>query len=148
MKKSVWVMLVVLVLGAVVLAACGGSSGGGTSNTTKTYANPPADFANAKNPFEGNADAVKAGSDVFTANCVSCHGADAKGDGPAAASLDPKPANLQVVAKGASEQFMHWVVTEGGAAAGLSSSMPSFKGGLSDDQIWQVVTYLKTTYGK
>lgn len=39
------------------------------------------------------------GSDLFRAYCASCHGLDAKGDGPAAASLKVKPADLTTLAK-------------------------------------------------
>lgn len=149
MRKTVWVVLLVLAIGAILLAACSsggsGSSSGGSSGIKRQ--SPPADFANAKNPFEGNQDAVAAGKQVFQNNCVTCHGQDAKGDGPAGASLDPKPANLQLTVKETNAQYMHWVITVGGGQAGISSSMPSFKGVLSDDDIWRVVTYLRTTYG-
>jgi mono/diheme cytochrome c family protein len=145
MKKTVWVAFVVLMISALILAACGGG-GGSTSGSGKQRQNPPSDYANAKNPFEGQADAATAGKDLFVANCSSCHGQDAKGDGPAGASLDPKPANLQQTTKEVSAQYEHWVVSEGGAAAGLSSAMPAFKGALSEEDIWKVVTYLKATY--
>lgn len=39
------------------------------------------------------------GADLFRAYCASCHGLDAKGDGPAAAALKSKPADLTVLAK-------------------------------------------------
>ena len=39
------------------------------------------------------------GVDLFRAYCASCHGLDAKGGGPAAASLKVKPADLTVLAK-------------------------------------------------
>ena len=39
------------------------------------------------------------GADVFRAYCASCHGLDAKGNGPAAASLKTKVADLTVLAK-------------------------------------------------
>jgi mono/diheme cytochrome c family protein len=32
------------------------------------------------------------GAQVFQTYCVTCHGAEGKGDGPAAAGLNPKPA--------------------------------------------------------
>jgi cytochrome c oxidase cbb3-type subunit 2 len=35
------------------------------------------------------------GGDVFAANCASCHGPTGAGDGPASATLQPKPANLR-----------------------------------------------------
>ncbi len=37
---------------------------------------------------------IKAGKTVFLKVCQSCHGASGKGDGPAAAGLDPKPADF------------------------------------------------------
>jgi mono/diheme cytochrome c family protein len=37
---------------------------------------------------------ISRGGTLFTANCASCHGSAGRGDGSAAASLLPKPANL------------------------------------------------------
>jgi mono/diheme cytochrome c family protein len=39
------------------------------------------------------------GARDFAARCASCHGIDAKGNGPAAASLVKKPANLTTITK-------------------------------------------------
>jgi mono/diheme cytochrome c family protein len=36
---------------------------------------------------------------VFDRYCASCHGIDGKGDGPAASALDPRPADLTMLAK-------------------------------------------------
>ena len=36
------------------------------------------------------------GAEVYQANCASCHGALGRGDGQAAAGMDPKPTNLSV----------------------------------------------------
>jgi len=144
MKKTVWVALIVLVLTSLLLAACGGGGGGSSIQRQE----PPSDFANLTNPVAGNADAVSAGQALYTTNCSTCHGEKAMGDGPAGASLDPKPANLENTAKETNPAYQHWVITKGGAAAGLSAAMPSFEGVLSDTDIWNVVTYLDTTYGK
>jgi len=40
---------------------------------------------------------LKRGEALFAANCASCHGATAKGDGPAGAQLDPAPTNFHEV---------------------------------------------------
>jgi len=142
MKKNGWVLFFVLILSALVLSACSGG-GGETSRPSL-----PADFANLTNPFEGQADAVSAGQALYTTNCASCHGDAAKGDGPAAAALDPMPANLQNTAAETEPAYAYWILHEGGAAAGLSSSMVSYNGILTEDQMWQIVTYLEATYGK
>jgi len=39
------------------------------------------------------------GSEMFNSYCASCHGKDAKGDGPAAPALKVPPANLTELAK-------------------------------------------------
>lgn len=39
------------------------------------------------------------GGDMFMAYCASCHGRDAKGDGPAAAALKVPPADLTALAQ-------------------------------------------------
>jgi mono/diheme cytochrome c family protein len=39
------------------------------------------------------------GKKMFQAYCASCHGADAKGDGPAASALKNAPADLTMLAK-------------------------------------------------
>jgi putative heme-binding domain-containing protein len=43
--------------------------------TAGVYAQPAA----VKNPSEGNADAIRAGTAAYRSRCASCHGADAKG---------------------------------------------------------------------
>ena len=52
---------------------------------------PPIDIFAMSNP---NPDLIDKGKKLFTTICVSCHGADGKGDGPAAAALSPKPRNF------------------------------------------------------
>ncbi len=39
------------------------------------------------------------GKEMFESYCASCHGKDAKGDGPAAAALKQQPADLTALAK-------------------------------------------------
>ena len=39
------------------------------------------------------------GPDLFHAHCAPCHGSDGKGNGPAAAALKTKPADLTVLAR-------------------------------------------------
>jgi mono/diheme cytochrome c family protein len=141
MKRNMWFVLSLMVLSAMILAACGGSGGNTTAVVRK---DPPADYAGKTNPFAGDQAAIDAGKTIFTDTCETCHGTAGLGDGPAGASLDPHPANLQTASKDASEAYLFWVVNEGGAAAGRSASMASYKGVLTEDEIWKVLAYVKT----
>jgi mono/diheme cytochrome c family protein len=142
MKKSMFVLLVVAVLGALVLSACGGGAAPASSGSKRPAA--PAEFASKTNPLAGNADALAKGKEQFTALCQACHGEKGLGDGPAGAALTPKPGNLQTAAKEASDGYLYWRVSEGGSMDPFKSSMPAQKGTLKEEQIWQVISYLKT----
>jgi PQQ-dependent dehydrogenase (methanol/ethanol family) len=88
-----------------------------------------------KNPLAGTAETVAAGQTLYNQACVACHGTDARGDrGPSLAS----------------GTFSH-----GGADGEIfinirsgirGTQMPGF-GQFSSDQIWQVVTYLRSLSG-
>lgn len=138
--KKMLALLVVLGLAVLVLTACGApASSAGTTRLT-----PPAEYASKTNPLTGNADAIAKGKDQYTAICQACHGPAGLGDGPAGAALNPKPANLQNTAKEASDAYMYWRIAEGGAMDPFKSSMPSQKAVLKEEQIWQVISYVRT----
>jgi mono/diheme cytochrome c family protein len=137
----------VLILGALALAACGGNSSAVTQPEVTPVPTPPAAYAGKTNPMANDQAAAKAGKQIFDANCSTCHGTDAKGDGPAAASLDPKPADLAELQSRFSDAYLFWRISEGGAMPPFNSQMPTWKNTLSEDQIWQVITYLRT-FGK
>src|SRR5437879_10602445 len=54
----------------------------------------PASANHKINPFSHDSSAIAAGKKLFAANCAMCHGPTGKGDGPAAAALNPKPATF------------------------------------------------------
>jgi mono/diheme cytochrome c family protein len=128
MKK---VLFVVLVLAAFVLAACGSSA-----SAPATLAPVPAEFAGKTNP---GADAA-AGAEVFKVNCESCHGPQGHGDGPAGAALDPQPKNLAELQAQAGDDYLYWRINTGKEG----TAMVAWKGVLTDDQIWQVISFIRT----
>jgi len=86
------------------------------------------------------------GKVVFQQSCFLCHGVDAKGNGYLAASLPVQPANLtscRIVSEDPVE-MIEGVVRHGGAWAGLSPAMPAWEGTLTDQQIADVASYVKT----
>ena len=92
----------------------------------------------------GKGDPAK-GKEKYNQICASCHGPSGKGDGPAAAALDPKPRNLsdpKYVSTLSDEQIFK-TVKEGGATVGKSPLMPAWGSVLSDSDIWNVIAYLR-----
>jgi len=142
MKKTLFVLLAVFVLGAIVLSACGGQQAV-SSEKSATKVEVPAAFKGKPNPFSNNVEAETKGKEIYSTNCAACHGETGIGDGPAGASLDPHPGNL-VDAKAKGEDYLYWRVSDGGALAPFNSSMPAWKGVLTEDEIWQVITYIQT----
>lgn len=69
----------VLVTLAALLYACGGGEG-----EEKASATGPQDY-------EITEEIIAKGQNTYKLNCVPCHGPLGKGDGPAAAGLNPKP---------------------------------------------------------
>ena len=51
------------------------------------------DVSNVTEPWVANPDMVIHGKKMYMLNCQTCHGPAGKGDGPAGASLNPKPRN-------------------------------------------------------
>ena len=78
---------------------------------------------------------------IYTANCVSCHGANGRGDGPAAGALQPSPVNFSV--RQPSQQRAWTVLNEGVSG----SSMPAWKNTLAPDQIKLLIPYVQQMYG-
>ena len=113
-----------------------GANGSGTANGGSWTA--PANANNLTNPLKNIAVASRKGKIIFNAQCFTCHGTDGKGDGPAAVSLNPKPANLTSVrVQKQSDGAIFWKITTG------NSPMPSFKYGLSKTQRWELVDFIR-----
>ncbi|MDX2087930.1 MAG: cytochrome c [Kofleriaceae bacterium] len=74
----------------------------------------------------GNAAAAEA-QQLFATVCATCHGPSGAGDGPAAASLTPRPQNYTDAAWQAkiTDDEIRKVILEGGQAVGKSAAMPA-----------------------
>ncbi len=92
------------------------------------------------------ADRVAQGKAAFEQYCVACHGSGGHGDGPMAASLNPKPKDFAEKAYNRSLKDDHLVktITEGGQSVGKSPAMPKFGGILKPDQVKDVIAFLRS----
>ncbi len=86
------------------------------------------------------------GAHWFSVYCIHCHGWTAKGDGPTAARLDPRPRNLTngKYSNYISNVDMFAVVKGGGAARNLGEVMPPWGNIMQDQDIWNVVSFMRT----
>jgi mono/diheme cytochrome c family protein len=132
MKKLVFAVLVSMFF----LAACGSS--GRQSQADSAPAAVPAEFAGKTNPL--GADAATAGAVIFKNNCTACHGDLGHGDGPAGAALSPRPKNLPELASTVGDDYLFWRISTGRDG----TAMVAWKGVLTDEQIWQVVSFIRT----
>ncbi len=74
---------------------------------------------------------INSGHHVFAAKCAACHGEEGKGDGPFAAQLTTRPADLTVLARKNGGVFPFWRVYE---TISGSELMPAH--GTRDMPIW------------
>lgn len=125
-------------LGVLLLAACGSGSTSSDANEIGTLAPVPAEFAGKANPL--GPDAAGEGAEIFRTNCEMCHGPQGHGDGPAGGSLDPKPKNLALLQESAGDDYLYWRIHDGKPG----TSMVAWKGILSEEQIWQLVSFIRT----
>ncbi|MGE5250238.1 MAG: c-type cytochrome [Bacteroidota bacterium] len=135
MRRSLIILFLALSLG---LAACGSSTSGGTPEGVETPAPVPAEYAGKTNPL--GPDAAAAGAALFQTNCSPCHGPEGHGDGPAGASLSPAPKNLPQLSATVGDDYLFWRISTGRPG----TAMVGWKGVLTDEQIWQLVTYIRT----
>jgi mono/diheme cytochrome c family protein len=120
--------------------------GAGEGNMDHLHVEAPDEFAALANPFADDHEAIEAGEETFNTLCATCHGEEGKGDGPGAAELDPKPADLSdsMMMSDLSDGYLLWRVSKGGAMEPWNSAMPAWESGLTEEQRWQVISFIRT----
>ncbi len=111
----------------------------------------PQEYEKLENPFRQTDAAtqrrcIEEGKILFQTNCRPCHGSKADGNGPFANSFRLRPINFQDPGTIATvvDNYLFWRIKDG--APGLpsestpwDSAMPSWKGDLTDDEIWKII---------
>jgi len=99
--------------------------------------------AQEKNPFSGDAKVAKLGESQFRANCAFCHGLGARGGGrgPDLTSAQKHHGNTDT------EMFHN--VHDGIPGTAMAAATEGGIGvGMSDEEIWQVITYIRSVEKK
>ena len=126
-SRGMTMALVALVLGAGA-PAC--------ERERRSFAPPPVGAAQqADGPYEGNAYGISQGRVLYSQfNCVGCHSWGGGGMGPALMDEEWRygstPADIAA-----------------SIVAGRPNGMPAFGGRIPDDQIWQLVAFVRSLSG-
>jgi mono/diheme cytochrome c family protein len=83
------------------------------------------------------------GAKLYKRYCSGCHGEDGRGG---AKTFMPHVPNLTAkdYIEFLPDSFLFTVITEGGAAVGKSGFMPAWRGTLSEQDIKDVITFIRT----
>jgi mono/diheme cytochrome c family protein len=93
-------------------------------------------------PRDSTDASVFRGGLVFANYCVTCHGINADGNGRAARLYNPRPANLRNSDK--NDDYLGLIIRRGGAGLSRSEFMPAWDAELTNEQINDLVSYLRS----
>lgn len=130
MKPQLFFIMAMLL--TLTLSACGVSP-----TPAASFPPVPPEFAGKTNPL--GADTASTGARDYASYCESCHGAGGLGDGPAGAALNPPAANLITVASQVGDDYLFWRISEGKTG----TAMVGWGSVLNEEQVWQVVSYIR-----
>ncbi len=117
----------------------------GSCDLGRSTAKAPDEFRRLTNPLPFTTTTIDAGEELYLKSvkpvtCARCHGDDGEGLGPMANMFNPPPRNF-TCAEGMNileDGQLFWIIKYGSPG----TSMPAFKK-LEDEQIWQLVAYLR-----
>jgi len=99
----------------------------------------PANFKSMVNPIAKSDASTTAGKTLFSKTCAACHGKTGLGDGPKAKSLKTIATDFTKAESQNQTDGDHFYKTKTGRG-----DMPKYEGKLSDDDIWNIVNYMRT----
>ncbi len=99
----------------------------------------PANFKSMKNAVAKGDASNKAGMALYTKNCASCHGKLGLGDGVKARALKDFPGDFSKADFQGQSDGDHFFKTKTGRG-----EMPKYEGKLADNDIWNIVNYMRT----
>ena len=95
---------------------------------------------NAENPLMLSDKTLADGQDLYNNNCASCHGDKGDGKGQFVDHYFPPVADLTAAGtQSMSDAQLHWIIRNGISFTAMAA-YPEF----DDDQLWSIVTYVRT----
>ncbi len=94
----------------------------------------PAPYAGQSNPFSWDDGAViSSGEEAYKKSCLGCHGLD--GSNLSGSDFSDSEYSRQIKER---PDYYFWIISEGA----LERGMPAYKSSLSEEERWQVITFL------
>ena len=86
------------------------------------------------------------GQGHYATYCAACHGSKGGGDGPLAAMLVPRPPRHSDAARmdALSDEYLFRLLKDGGPALGRSALMNAWGKTLSEEQILDLIAFIRT----
>ncbi len=110
----------------------------------------PPEFYEMSNPLENTPKNIKKGKMLYQVKakpmpCKHCHGLEGDGRGPMSGGFKPPPRNFTCAEtiNGVPDGQLFWIVQNGSPGTG----MMAYKG-LKEEQVWQVILYLRELAAK
>jgi mono/diheme cytochrome c family protein len=106
----------------------------------------PVEYRGRTSPYPATKSVILDGGRLYQSHCVRCHGATGQGDGQAGRDLSPPPALLAYLIDRPQsvDEYLLWTISEGGKQFG--TGMPAFKQVLTEQEIWQIVVYMRAGF--
>ena len=93
-----------------------------------------------ENPVPADDVSLQRGHTLFTINCIMCHGETGEGNGPIAALIANKPANLtSIITQSKVDGALFMTITNG-----VEGRMPPMVENLTVRDRWDLVNYIRT----
>ncbi len=98
----------------------------------------PERFGKTQNPVQMTAESIAKGKELFLDNCAVCHGDTGVGLSAKEAGLEKNTPNLKKRLSTHSDGDFFWKIQTG------RGEMPGFKEDLNDQEIWDVINFIKS----
>ena len=136
MKKTLLLILVILGLGGITMTTS-------AQQSLPEEWDVPQEYKTLKNPFDMDNEVLSNGKMLYNMHCRLCHGKKGLGDGPGGRDLETKVPDLNSEAiQSQSEGVLFYKIAIG------RKDMPEYKNKIPEDEDrWNLVSYLKETFG-
>ena len=137
-RRRVIVTIVILLWLPILYTSSANEKTQSKTSPSHGHWSAPPEAVKRANPVPRDLTSIERGKNLFKTYCIACHGPQGRGDGPAAAGLNPKPPNLVKMAGHHTDGDIAWKIENGRGA------MPAWKGKLKETEIWDLTNFIQT----